>query len=82
MADTSPRARGQAVPRRRVRVDLILGQICKPEPSQGRVQSQREVVEHELTFDADLQLTPALLEFPSVEAAIGRQAKVDAADVR
>jgi hypothetical protein len=61
-----------------ISLDLTLWQICKPEPSQSRVQSQTKVVKHELTFDADLQLTAALFELPSEEAAIGGQAKVDA----
>src|SRR5207247_1802439 len=57
---------------------LVLRQVRKAEPGQSRIQSEGEVIEYQLPFDPDLQLTPAFLEFPRVESAIGRQPDVDA----
>jgi hypothetical protein len=61
-----------------VRLHLILGQVRNTQPGHGRVHSQGDVVEDQLPFDTHLQLAPAFLEFPGVEAAVSRQTKSDA----
>jgi hypothetical protein len=53
-----------------VGLHLILGQVGKTEPGQGGIQSQSDIVERQLAFDADVDLAPVLLEFLDVEPAI------------
>jgi hypothetical protein len=57
---------------------LSLRQICQTEPIQGSTQDQGDAVERELPFDPHPQLAPVLLKLPGVEAAMGRQAEIDA----
>jgi len=42
------------------------------------VEHAAGAVQHELAFDAHFQFASALLEFPRVQPAVGRQAQVDA----
>ena len=56
---------------------LLFGEISKTKASSGRVENERGGVEDELAFDPNPQVTPVLLEFPSVKA-MARQAKIDA----
>ena len=55
-----------------VRLHEILRQVGQAEPGQYGVQSQGDVVEHQLPFDPHLQLPFAPLELPGVEPAGGR----------
>ena len=57
---------------------MVLRHVGEAEPGQRRLEPQRHVVEHELPLDTHLQLALRLLELPGVQAAIGRQAHVDA----
>ena len=41
---------------------LVLRQVGEAQPGQCRLQSQRDVVEHQLPFHPNLQATPALLD--------------------
>ena len=52
----------------------IFGHISQPEPFERGIQAHRDVVEHQLAFDAHLQFLFLFLEFPREEAAVGRQA--------
>ena len=56
----------------------VLGQVGQAEAGQRRVQHRAAFVEGELALDPDPQLPPALLELPRIQAAMGRQAQVDA----
>ena len=57
---------------------LVFRQIGEPESGHHGVHPERHGVEHQLPFDPHLQSAPAFLEFPGVDAAIGRQANIDA----
>ena len=61
-----------------MRLHLVLWQICEAQPRQGRIQSQRKGVEHQLPFDPDLQLAPVLLELPGIDPPVSWQAQIDA----
>ena len=81
-AGTSRRAPGRAARRRlRLRPGLRAGRPS-PSPSSAASCIMRHGVERRAPFDPDLQLAPVLLELPGIEAAMGRQAQIDAVDAR
>ena len=61
---------------------LILGQIGETESSQRRIEPQRDVVEHELPFDMDVDFASVFLELPRVDAAVSRKPQIDAVVAR
>src|ERR687898_917252 len=61
-----------------VRQDYLFRNVGKAESIQGRVERAEDVVEGQLTLDADLDLAPILLELPRVEPAEGWKAEIDA----
>ena len=57
----------------------ILGQVGEAEAGDRRFEAEVGGGEHELALDPHPEFPAAFLELPGVEAAIGRQAQVDAA---
>jgi hypothetical protein len=64
-----------------LRLHLVLRRVREAEPGQYRIQSQGDLIEHQLPFHPNPQASPALLEFPGVDSAVGRQAYVSQAIV-
>lgn len=58
--------------------NLVLGQIRQSETGESGVQPHKYVVEHELPFDMDVQVTTVLLEFPRIKASMSRETQIDA----
>src|SRR5579863_10316636 len=59
-------------------LDLLFEHESEALPAQGRLDRQAGKIEGQRTLDAHAKFAPALLEFPGVKSAIGRQAKIDA----
>ena len=62
-----------------VRPGMPLHHIGESKAVQRRAQQCARVIEHQLAVDAHIQRASVLLEFPDIDAAMARQAQVDAA---
>ena len=60
------------------RLREVLGYIGEAKSCEGGIQHLCCAVEGELPLDSHFQFAVAFLEFPSIDAAVGRKAKVDA----
>lgn len=66
------------VPGGDIRLHLILRQVGQSKPCERGVQAQSNVIEDKLSLDMHLDLAAVLREFPGIEAAVRRQAKINA----
>ena len=63
-------------------LDVIVRQVRDPCAVEGAKSRERDIVDDQLPFDANVEGAAGLLELPGVQAAKGREAKVDATVLR
>ena len=81
-ADTSRPAPGSGGRRRGAPRTWSSGRYARPKPASTAFMRSADVVEHQLAFDPNLQFASTLFELPGLDAAVGRQADIDAVDAR
>src|SRR5437899_435293 len=59
--------------------DLIVEKVRKADAVERRADRNLRLVDDQRAFDRRLELLLVALELPAIEAAVGRQAKIDAA---
>jgi len=64
------------------RRDLVVEDAGKTQPRYRSAQDHRDVVEHQLSVDTDVELPTTLLKLPGVESADRRQPEVYALVLR